>query len=147
MQPFTDQTDALRFVAFVDRLYDAQVRDRRDGTPLDQVFGDEMLAGGYRKKYLRAVSRLVALTLAPDGPSSERPRPPRSLAKHAVHTAPILLHRRKQSGTAAKHASTTLRSRYPAKPPCSAVKPRRARLGAPEALREPLEQSRGDAHA
>ena len=58
----TDQTDALRFVAFVDRLYDEQVRVVATGVPLDQVFGDEMLAGGYRKKYLRAVSRLIALT-------------------------------------------------------------------------------------
>lgn len=57
-----DQTDALRFVAFVDRLYDAQVRVLATGTPLDQVFADDMLAGGYRKKYLRAVSRLIALT-------------------------------------------------------------------------------------
>jgi cell division protein ZapE len=32
--------------------------------PLDRVFGDEMLAGGYRKKYLRAISRLIALTSA-----------------------------------------------------------------------------------
>jgi len=54
--------DALRLVAFVDRLYDAQIRVVASGTPLDQVFSDEMLAGGYRKKYLRAVSRLVALT-------------------------------------------------------------------------------------
>lgn len=59
---FANQTDALRFVAFVDRLYDAQVAVIADGTPLDAVFPDEMLAGGYRKKYLRAVSRLVALT-------------------------------------------------------------------------------------
>ena len=59
---FTNQTDALRFVAFVDRLYDAQVRIFADGTPLDAVFPEEMLAGGYRKKYLRAVSRLIALT-------------------------------------------------------------------------------------
>jgi len=58
----TDQSDALRFVALVDRLYDAQVRVLATGTPLDAVFGDEMLAGGYRKKYLRAVSRLIALT-------------------------------------------------------------------------------------
>ncbi len=57
-----DQTDALRFVAFVDRLYDDQVRVLATGTPLDRVFGDEMLAGGYRKKYLRAISRLIALT-------------------------------------------------------------------------------------
>jgi cell division protein ZapE len=34
--------------------------------PLDQVFGDEMLAGGYRKKYQRAISRLIALTAATD---------------------------------------------------------------------------------
>jgi len=57
-----DQTDALRFVALVDRLYDEQVRVIASGVPLDQVFGDEMLAGGYRKKYLRATSRLIALT-------------------------------------------------------------------------------------
>jgi cell division protein ZapE len=60
--PLTSQTDALRLVAFVDRLYDGQVRVVASGTPLDSVFGDEMLAGGYRKKYLRAVSRLIALT-------------------------------------------------------------------------------------
>ena len=58
----TDQSAALRFVAFIDRAYDAQIPVRATGIPLDQVFGDEMLAGGYRKKYLRAISRLVALT-------------------------------------------------------------------------------------
>ena len=58
----SNQTDALRLVAFVDRLYDAQVRILATGTPLDQVFDEDMLAGGYRKKYLRAVSRLIALT-------------------------------------------------------------------------------------
>ncbi|PZQ91511.1 MAG: cell division protein ZapE [Leifsonia xyli] len=57
-----DQADALRFVAFVDRLYDEQVRVVASGTPLDEVFGTEMMAGGYRKKYLRAISRLIALT-------------------------------------------------------------------------------------
>lgn len=62
-----DQTDALRFVALVDRLYDEQVRVLATGVPLDQVFGDEMLAGGYRKKYLRANSRLIALTSAEPG--------------------------------------------------------------------------------
>lgn len=59
-----DQSAALRFVAFVDRAYDAQVPVRATGVPLDEVFSDEMLAGGYRKKYLRAISRLVALTHA-----------------------------------------------------------------------------------
>jgi cell division protein ZapE len=57
-----NQTDALRLVAFVDRLYDAQVRILATGVPLDQVFAEDMLAGGYRKKYLRAVSRMMALT-------------------------------------------------------------------------------------
>ncbi|TBN56802.1 cell division protein ZapE [Glaciihabitans arcticus] len=56
------QTDALRLVAFVDRLYDAQVPILASGIPLDQVFAEDMLGGGYRKKYLRAVSRLIALT-------------------------------------------------------------------------------------
>ncbi len=56
------QTDALRFVAFVDRLYDGQVRVLATGVPLDQVFAEDMLAGGYRKKYLRAASRLISLT-------------------------------------------------------------------------------------
>jgi cell division protein ZapE len=61
---FTDQTDALRWVALVDRLYDAQVRIVASGTPLDQLYPESMLGGGYRKKYLRAASRVVALTRA-----------------------------------------------------------------------------------
>lgn len=64
VQPFTDQTDALRWVALVDRLYDAQVRIVASGTPLDQVYPETMLSGGYRKKYLRAASRVVALSRA-----------------------------------------------------------------------------------
>jgi cell division protein ZapE len=62
--PFTDQSAALRFVAFIDRVYDAELPIRATGTSLDLVFPEEMLAGGYRKKYLRAISRLVASTLA-----------------------------------------------------------------------------------
>ena len=62
VRQFTSQTDALRFVAFVDRLYDAQVRIVGTGLPLDEVFAEDMLAGGYRKKYLRSMSRLIALT-------------------------------------------------------------------------------------
>jgi cell division protein ZapE len=61
-----DQTDALRFVAAVDRLYDGQVRVVASGVPLDEVFGADMLAGGYRKKYLRAISRLISLTTGGD---------------------------------------------------------------------------------
>jgi cell division protein ZapE len=38
------------------------VRIVSSGIPLDRVFAADMLAGGYRKKYLRAISRIVALT-------------------------------------------------------------------------------------
>lgn len=62
VRQLTDQSEALRFVAFVDRVYDAQIPIVATGTALDAVFADEMLAGGYRKKYLRAISRLNALT-------------------------------------------------------------------------------------
>ena len=62
VQVLTDQSEALRFVAFVDRVYDAQVPIIATGVSLDQVFAEEMLGGGYRKKYLRAISRLNALT-------------------------------------------------------------------------------------
>ena len=60
--PFTDQNDALRFVALVDRLYDSDIPIRATGVAVDEVFPDDMLSGGFRKKYLRAQSRLVALT-------------------------------------------------------------------------------------
>jgi cell division protein ZapE len=57
-----NQAEALRLVALVDRLYDARVAIVPSGVPLDEVFDETMLSGGYRKKYLRAVSRMIALT-------------------------------------------------------------------------------------
>jgi cell division protein ZapE len=57
----TDQASALRLVVLVDRLYDRDVPVVTSGVPLDRLFSDDMLRGGYRKKYFRAVSRLVAL--------------------------------------------------------------------------------------
>lgn len=57
-----NQVDALRFVAFVDRAYEGQVHIRATGKPLTEIFAPEYLTGGYRKKYLRAVSRLGAMT-------------------------------------------------------------------------------------
>jgi cell division protein ZapE len=56
-----DQNVALRLVAFADRLYDRAVPVLASGQPLSALFTEEMLQGGYRKKYLRAVSRLTAL--------------------------------------------------------------------------------------
>lgn len=58
----TDQSAALRFVAFIDRVYDAQIPIRATGAPLTSIFGGGMLEGGYRKKYQRCMSRLIALT-------------------------------------------------------------------------------------
>lgn len=56
-----DQATALRLVVLVDRLYDREIPVTSSGVALDQVFPASMLAGGYRKKYLRAISRLSAL--------------------------------------------------------------------------------------
>lgn len=56
------QAAALRLVAFIDRVYDAQLPLLTSGTPLDEVFTEEMLNGGFRKKYMRAMSRMIALT-------------------------------------------------------------------------------------
>ncbi|GAA4863908.1 cell division protein ZapE [Saccharopolyspora rosea] len=57
-----DQDVALRLVALADRLYDRAIPVRVSGEPLSALFTEEMLQGGYRKKYLRAVSRLTALS-------------------------------------------------------------------------------------
>jgi len=59
-----DQSVALRLVSLTDRLYDAGIPVVTSGAKLDTIFGEEMLAGGFRKKYLRATSRLLALSHA-----------------------------------------------------------------------------------
>ena len=59
-----DQGVALRLVALTDRLYDAGIPVVSSGAKLDTIFSEEMLTGGYRKKYLRATSRLMALSNA-----------------------------------------------------------------------------------
>jgi len=59
--PVIDQGAALRVVVLVDRLYDRDVPVLTSGVPLDQLFPAALLAGGYRKKYLRTLSRLTAL--------------------------------------------------------------------------------------
>jgi cell division protein ZapE len=56
-----NESVALRFVALVDRLYDRNVHIINSGAPLDEIFTEESLAGGYRKKYMRCLSRLTAL--------------------------------------------------------------------------------------
>ncbi|SHN42125.1 cell division protein ZapE [Cryptosporangium aurantiacum] len=64
LTPVPDQNTALRVVVLVDRLYDRSLPVHASGCPVDQIFTPEMLAGGYRKKYLRALSRLTALARA-----------------------------------------------------------------------------------
>ncbi|MFF9897821.1 cell division protein ZapE [Streptomyces longispororuber] len=59
--PVPDQSTALRLVVLADRLYDREVPVLASGAPFDELFGEEMLNGGYRKKYFRAISRLTAL--------------------------------------------------------------------------------------
>ncbi|MFR9673208.1 cell division protein ZapE [Streptomyces sp. TR02-1] len=61
VQPVPDQATALRLVVLADRLYDREVPVLASGVPFDRLFGPDMLSGGYRKKYFRAVSRLTAL--------------------------------------------------------------------------------------
>lgn len=52
----------LRLVVLVDRLYDRDLPVRLGPSGVADLFSERMLAKGYRKKYLRALSRLGALT-------------------------------------------------------------------------------------
>ncbi|MGP9539848.1 cell division protein ZapE [Brachybacterium sp. AOP43-C2-M15] len=68
MHGLSHHHDALRFVVLVDRLYDREVPmvvsledGAGDGTVLEDLFSAELLRSGYRKKYLRALSRLASL--------------------------------------------------------------------------------------
>ncbi len=63
VEPLRDQAQALRVVSLVDRLYEADASIVASGASLGEVFTSEMLAGGYRKKYFRALSRLSAMSV------------------------------------------------------------------------------------
>ncbi len=67
-----DQAAALRWVVFIDRLYDRSIPVRASGEGLDVLFTPDMLRGGYRKKYLRALSRVLALAREGVEPRSSR---------------------------------------------------------------------------
>lgn len=63
VQKLDDQLDGLRLVAFIDRAYELQIPLRSSGeVAITDVFTAEMLSGAYRKKYLRCVSRMSALS-------------------------------------------------------------------------------------
>ena len=61
VRTITEQATALRFVVFADRLYDKDVPVVASGVPFDDLFTQEMMTGGYMKKYFRTVSRMTAL--------------------------------------------------------------------------------------
>ncbi|MDY6054781.1 cell division protein ZapE [Micrococcus sp.] len=61
VRTITEQATALRFVVFADRLYDKDVPVVASGVPFDELFTQEMMHGGYMKKYVRTVSRMTAL--------------------------------------------------------------------------------------
>ena len=58
----TDQAQALRWVVLIDRLYDREIPIAYSGVEISGLFSPQMLTGGYRKKYLRALSRASALS-------------------------------------------------------------------------------------
>ncbi|GAB2616297.1 cell division protein ZapE [Kribbella endophytica] len=64
LRELTDENIALRLVVLADRMYDRDLPLIHSGLPLDRLFSPPMLKGGYRKKYLRALSRLIALAHA-----------------------------------------------------------------------------------
>lgn len=65
VQKLVSQVDALRMVSFIDRAYEQQIPIRATGeVALTDVFTEEMVSGGYKKKYLRCVSRASALSSA-----------------------------------------------------------------------------------
>jgi cell division protein ZapE len=59
----TDQFEGLRLVSFIDRCYEAGIELAFTGDSLDNVFRDDHLQAAYRKKYLRALSRLSAMQI------------------------------------------------------------------------------------
>lgn len=62
LKPISHQANALRWVVFIDRMYDLEIPFSFTGCEIDELFPAEMKRGGYRKKYLRAISRLSALS-------------------------------------------------------------------------------------
>lgn len=71
LEPFPDQFRALRFVHFIDRLYDFHVPIRvSSSVPLREIFLEEYRDWAFAKKYRRCLSRLAEScsdTASPEG--------------------------------------------------------------------------------
>jgi cell division protein ZapE len=66
VRPIASQNDALRFVHFIDQLYDRQVGLRASGEiALDELFAPSYRHGAYQRKHERCVSRLGELLEEP----------------------------------------------------------------------------------
>ncbi len=64
VRPLTTQNDALRFVHFVDKVYDLGIGLRASGSvPLHELFDPSYRDSAYAKKHLRCLSRLSELLL------------------------------------------------------------------------------------
>jgi cell division protein ZapE len=61
LHPIANQGDALLFVHLVDELYDAQVPTAASGCRVEELFPEAYRHGGYRTKYGRCESRLLAM--------------------------------------------------------------------------------------
>lgn len=61
LAPILDQNDALRFVHFVDQLYNQGLELRASGVGLQALFPASYRYGPFAKKYGRALSRLAEL--------------------------------------------------------------------------------------
>ena len=61
LAPILKQDDALRFVHFVDKLYDREIKFLASGCELESLFPESYRHGGYAKKYSRCLSRLGEL--------------------------------------------------------------------------------------
>lgn len=61
LEPLHDQNDALRFVHFVDQLYNLGLDLKASGAPLKDLFPESYRHGAFAKKYGRALSRLAEL--------------------------------------------------------------------------------------
>ncbi|EYB69644.1 AFG1-like protein ATPase [Deinococcus phoenicis] len=61
LTPLADQNVALRFVHFIDKLYDLGLHAAFTGAPLGTLFSETYRHGAYAKKYSRCLSRLSEL--------------------------------------------------------------------------------------
>ena len=61
-EPISNQNDAIRFVHFIDKLYDLKIGFRLSGDiALDELFDDSYKNSAYAKKHYRCLSRISEL--------------------------------------------------------------------------------------